>query len=86
MPAEWEALPALFEGALARPKEERAAYLAEHTKDAALRREVESLLAAHESAGEFLSAPALGARPELPDDPGQPSRSTSGSARLTAGT
>ena len=57
----WDALLAVFEGAQGRPKEERAAFLDEHTKgDAALRREVESLLAAHESAGEFLSAPALG--------------------------
>ena len=87
MSAEWDALLALFEGALERPKEERAAFLDEHTKgDAVLRRDVESLLAAHESAGEFLSAPALGPRPEPADDPGQPGRSASGSTRLTAGT
>ena len=87
MSAEWDALLALFEGALGRPKEERAAFLDEHTKgDAVLRRDVESLLAAHESAGDFLSAPALGPRPELADDPGQPGQSPPGSTRLAAGT
>ena len=75
MPAEWEALQVLFEGALARPNEERAAFLEQHTNgDAALRREVESLLAAHENAGGgFLSTPAV-------------SPSGSGSPRLAAGT
>jgi serine/threonine protein kinase len=61
MAAGWELLLGLFEGALERPKQERAAFLDEHTKhDPLLRHEIESLLAAHESAGEFLSAPALG--------------------------
>ena len=84
MSAEWELLRGLFEGALGRPKHQRAAFLADHTKgDAALRREVESLLAAHEGAGEFLSTPALGPRPE---PPGQPNRSHSGPTRLTPGT
>jgi eukaryotic-like serine/threonine-protein kinase len=87
MPAEWDALLALFEGALGRPKEERAAFLDEHTKgDAVLRRDVESLLAAHESAGDFLSTPALGPPPEPPGDHGQPGQSAPGSTRLTAGT
>ena len=87
MSAEWDALLALFEGALGRPNEERAAFLDEHTKgNAVLRRDVESLLAAHESAGDFLSAPALVPRPELVADPGQPGRSPPGSARLAAGT
>ncbi len=87
MAAEWDPLLALFEGALGRPKEERAAFLAEQTKgDAVLRREVESLLAAHEGAGDFLSTPALGPRLEPPDDPGQPGRSASGATRLPSGT
>ena len=87
MAAEWDALQTLFEGALARPKEERAAFLDEHANgDAPLRREVESLLAAHESAGEFLSAPALGARPEPPDGPGSAGPPAHGSARLATGT
>jgi WD40 repeat protein/serine/threonine protein kinase len=61
MSADWDALQALFEGALGRPKDQRAAFLDEHTNgDAAVRREVESLLAAHESAGGFLSTPAIG--------------------------
>ena len=62
MAAEWEVLRGLFEGALERSSRERAAFLDEHTKhDPVLRRDIESLLAAHESAGAFLSAPALGA-------------------------
>jgi serine/threonine protein kinase/Tol biopolymer transport system component len=74
MSADWDALQALFEGALARPKDERGAYLDQHTNgDAALRREVESLLAAHEGAGAFLSTPAVGP-------------AAAGSARLAAGT
>jgi serine/threonine-protein kinase len=61
MAAEWDLLQGLFEGALARPTHERAAFLDEHTRnDPDLRRDIESLLAAHESAGAFLSTPALG--------------------------
>src|SRR5262245_9556769 len=87
MAAEWELLLRLFEGALERPKDERAAFLDEHTKsDPALRREVETLLAAHEDAGQFLSAPALGPPAGPPDLPLQPDRSASGQARLAAGT
>src|SRR5262245_31703493 len=87
MAAEWELLLRLFEGALERPKDERAAFLDEHTKsDPALRREVETLLAAHEDAGQFLSAPALGPPAGPPDLPPQPDRSASGQARLAAGT
>src|SRR5690242_4938237 len=60
MPAEWEVLRGLFEGALERPRHERSAFLDERTKqDPLLRREIESLLAAHEGGAQFLSAPAL---------------------------
>ena len=70
----WDALQGLFEGALACPTEDRAAFLDQHTNgDAALRREIESLLAAHERAGGFLSTPAVGP-------------ATAGSTRLAAGT
>jgi eukaryotic-like serine/threonine-protein kinase len=84
--AEWDSLLDLFEGALARPTHERAAFLARHTKsDPALRREIESLLAAHESAGEFMSGPALGPPAESPHMPPGPRRATSSPTRLTAG-
>jgi serine/threonine protein kinase/Tol biopolymer transport system component len=86
MAGDWDALSTLFEGALAHSKEERAAFLDQHTNgDAALRREVESLLAAHEVAGAFLSAPALGPRAEPPGDR-EPARRAAGSTRLAAGT
>jgi serine/threonine protein kinase len=86
MAAEWELLRGLFEGALERPKHERAAFLNEHTKDdPVLRREIETLLAAHAGAGQFLSAPALGLPAEPPDLPPLPERSASGQARLAAG-
>lgn len=50
----------LFARALERPADERNAYLAQACgADAALRAEVESLLAAHERAGAFLREPAL---------------------------
>jgi len=87
MAAEWELLLGLFEGALERPQHERAAFLDQHTKgDPALRREIESLLAAHEGAGQFLSAPALGPTAEPPDLPPRPERSDSSQSRLAAGT
>jgi serine/threonine protein kinase len=57
-PAKWETLRSLFEEALQRRESERAAFLDEQTQgDARLRSEIESLLAAHDAAGEFLSAP-----------------------------
>jgi serine/threonine-protein kinase len=66
VPADWEILRALFEGALERPERERAAFLDEHTGgDEGLRREVESLLNAHVAAGRFLEEPALG-KPSAP--------------------
>jgi serine/threonine protein kinase len=83
----WEVLVALFEGALERPKHLRAAFLDEHTAhDAGLRREVESLLAAHEGAGEFLSVPALS--PSIDPSEGPPGRppSVSAHSRLATGT
>src|SRR5688572_9902483 len=61
-PERWRAVDAVLRGALARTPEERSAYLARACgSDAALRREVESLLAAGETGGtaEGLSIPAL---------------------------
>ena len=56
----WIAVKEIFASALERPPEMRAAYLDEVcTGDAVLRQEVESLLAAHGQAGEFIETPAL---------------------------
>jgi Tol biopolymer transport system component len=61
----WERLRALFDGALERPPHERASFLNDHCNgNEALRREVESLLRAHEGAGQFLETPAL-AHPDV---------------------
>jgi serine/threonine protein kinase/Tol biopolymer transport system component len=84
MPADWERLRALFEGALAYSARERAAFLAEHSRDQSLRREVESLLAAHEAAGGFLSGRAFRSPPELPAVSGLP-ESGRRPARLASG-
>src|SRR5687767_2214185 len=84
MSAGWEQLLGLFEGALERPKHERAAFLDEHTRnDPDLKREIESLLAAHESAGQFLDTPAVGPPAQIPDS--QPDPSATDQARLAAG-
>src|SRR5262252_6843058 len=55
----WQQVKDLVQGALDRATDTRAAFL-DHAcaDDQDLRREVESLLAAHEQAGEFLSRPA----------------------------
>jgi serine/threonine protein kinase/Tol biopolymer transport system component len=85
--AEWDLLLGIFEGALDRPKHERTAFLDEHTKhDPLLRGEIESLLAAHESAGQFLTQPALGPRVEPSGSPPEPDRSLSDQTRLAPGT
>src|SRR5689334_5490201 len=66
---EWERLRALFEGALERAPNQRAAFLHERVgSDASLRREVESLLAAHGAAASFLPESHFD-RPDRPDDP-----------------
>jgi hypothetical protein len=54
-PSNWEALRALFEGALDRPPAERAAFLRDQTNDEAMRAEVAALVAAHEQAEGFLT-------------------------------
>jgi serine/threonine protein kinase len=57
-PADWERLRALFDAAVALPPEHRAAFLTDSVNgDPAIRREVESLIAAHEAAGGFLREP-----------------------------
>ena len=55
----WRRIEQLFQAALARDKEQRASFLAEAcSDDAALRREVELLLAANQQAAGLLSTPA----------------------------
>jgi Tol biopolymer transport system component len=78
----WERLRALFDGALERPPHERASFLKEQGNgDEALRREVESLLRAHEAAGQFLETPALA----HPDVPAGSTESASRGTRLAPG-
>ncbi len=76
MPADsrWEEIGALFDAALERPEDERRAWLANVCAgDSALRREVESMLAAHERSGGILEQPIPPppAPPGLPDAPVQ---------------
>src|ERR1043166_7218124 len=59
-PGSWPRVREVFEAALALPSDERAAYVAASCRDdAALRLEVERMLASHEGAGVFLEQPAL---------------------------
>jgi eukaryotic-like serine/threonine-protein kinase len=59
--ATWERVRALFHRALDCPVDQRGAFLSAHSEgDEAVRREVESLLAAHDAAEGFLDEPALG--------------------------
>jgi len=57
--ARWQHVKGVFQQALERPRDARPAFLDEACgSDGALRREVESLLAAERNAGDFLSRPA----------------------------
>jgi hypothetical protein len=73
-PERWEQIDHLLQSALRQPPGEREAFLQEACAgDEALRREVESLLQAHERAGSFLEAPAMEvAARALADSQGQP--------------
>ena len=58
-PERWAQVRQIFEGALERAEVDRAAYLrVVCARDDELRREVESLLSSHDSAGDFLEKPA----------------------------
>jgi serine/threonine protein kinase len=58
-PERWAQIRQIFDGALERPEVDRAAYLrVVCARDDELRREVESLITSHESAGDFLDKPA----------------------------
>lgn len=56
-PADWQRVKELFEAAQAQPAECRARWLAAACDEQHICEEVESLLAAHESAGEFIERP-----------------------------
>jgi serine/threonine protein kinase len=58
-PERWVQIRRIFEDALDRPRQERAAYLRSVcARDGPLREEVEGLLASHEKSGDFLNQPA----------------------------
>jgi eukaryotic-like serine/threonine-protein kinase len=58
-PQQWENVKALFEIALEKTPTERSSFIAGAAQDAAVRREVERLLAHHVESGGFLSRPPL---------------------------
>src|SRR5262252_497391 len=65
-PERWEKVIDLFQSALERVPEERAAFLNESCHDdKGLRREVESLLTSHERAENFIEVPAFEVAPEF---------------------
>lgn len=66
----WKRVNDLFQSAVERPSGQRAAFLHEACQgDEGLRREVESLLASHEQAENFIEVPAFEAAPEFaPND------------------
>jgi TolB-like protein/cytochrome c-type biogenesis protein CcmH/NrfG len=65
-PERWEKVIDLFQSALERAPEERAAFLDEACHDdEGMRREVESLLISHERAENFIEVPAFEVAPEL---------------------
>src|SRR5216110_908604 len=69
----WEKVIDLFQSALERAPEERAAFLDDTCHDDQdMRREVESLLTSHERAENFIEVPAFEVAPELAttDNPG----------------
>jgi eukaryotic-like serine/threonine-protein kinase len=70
--ADWSRVKDLLEEALGSPPAERGSLLARRCgADEELRREVETLLAAHEQAGGFLEAPAYVFTPETPSPIGR---------------
>jgi serine/threonine protein kinase/Tol biopolymer transport system component/tetratricopeptide (TPR) repeat protein len=65
----WKEVKGVFAAALDRPVSERAAYLDEACAgDEELRREVESLLASHQQAGEFIESPAIPTDTQMLDE------------------
>jgi len=72
-PEHWRRVEHLYHEALARPVEQRDAYLLEASEDEAVRREVASLLAQAPSERRFLETPALAVAAAIGPSPG-PSR------------
>jgi serine/threonine-protein kinase len=65
-PERWKQVSDLFQSAIERAPEERAAFLDESCYgDEGIRREVESLLTSHQRAENFIEAPAFEVAPEL---------------------
>jgi Tol biopolymer transport system component/serine/threonine protein kinase len=58
-PERWQHIDELLQAALAREADERADFLAQECADEELRAEVESLIASHNSAGDFLNESAM---------------------------
>ena len=56
----WARVRTVLEELVGRPADERMAYVAAHIDEPEIRREVESLLRAHDDAGNFLEAPSVG--------------------------
>jgi serine/threonine protein kinase len=66
-PERWAQIRQIFDGALERPQQDRAAYLrVACARDDQLRKEVESLLASHDGSGDFLDEPAIDLQNVLP--------------------
>ncbi len=64
-PERWQQLKRIFQSALERNPAERAAFLTQACGDPALRREVESLIASHNQAGDSIEAMAAEAATEM---------------------
>src|SRR5215472_124755 len=68
-PEEWQRCVEIFSAALERQPEERGAFVDDAcAHDESLRRDVTILLRSHEESGDFISAPAFAAAPELLGD------------------
>jgi serine/threonine protein kinase len=63
----WDRVGALFDAALATPPAERETFIAGATEADDIKAEVLSLLASHDSAGDFLETPAAAPPPPLPE-------------------
>ena len=85
-PERWQRIESIFQKALDADEDRRTRVLAESCAgDESLRREVESLLAQHEHAAEFMERPAF-AGPEGAPVPPRPGSEDSHSAGIPAGT
>jgi len=70
-PGRWPRVKEIFHAALARSPEDRAAFVRESCgEDAALQQEVDSLLVAHDEAGDFAEDPAIAALDSPHDEAG----------------